>query len=93
MIETFKCKLTKQIFEGKIVKKLPEDIQRRAQRKLVAINNAVELENLADPPGNHLEALHGDREGQHSIRINRQWRICFVWTDEGVLDVEIIDYH
>lgn len=93
MIETFKCKHTKKIFEGKFVKKLPEKIQRRALRKLVAIDSAIDVEDLIDPPGNKLEVLSGDRKGQHSIRINDQWRICFVWTDEGVFDVEITDYH
>lgn len=93
MIASFKNKLTEKVFQGKVVKQLPQDIQRRAQRKLVAIDNAVELENLADPPGNKLKPLSGDRDGQHSIRVNDQWRICFIWSDEGALDVEITDYH
>lgn len=93
MIETFKCKHTKKIFEGKFVKKLPEEIQRRARRKLIAIDAATDVDELLDPPGNQLELLQGDRKGQHSIRINDQWRICFTWTDGGVLDVEITDYH
>lgn len=93
MIETFKCKHTKKIFEGKFVKKLPEEIQRRARRKLIAIDAATDVDELLDPPGNQLELLQGDRKGQHSIRINDQWRVCFTWTDGGVLDVEITDYH
>lgn len=64
-----------------------------AERKLTMLNAAAELRDLRSPPGNMLEALSGDRHGQYSIRINKQWRICFVWTDEGPLDVEIVDYH
>jgi proteic killer suppression protein len=64
-----------------------------AERKLRAISNAVELRDLRSPPGNRLEALKGDRKGQHSIRINDQWRICFRWTEAGAEDVEIVDYH
>lgn len=93
MIESFKDKITKAIFEGKRVKKLPEDLQRKAERKLLRIDAAVSLDDLRVPPGNRLEALSGDREGQHSIRVNDQWRICFVWADDGVYDVEFVDYH
>jgi toxin HigB-1 len=64
-----------------------------AERKLTQLHAAVSLESLRAPPGNHLEALVGNRRGQHSIRVNDQWRVCFVWTDEGVKDVEIVDYH
>jgi proteic killer suppression protein len=64
-----------------------------AERKLTMLNAAVELRDLRSPPGNRLEALAGDRAGQHSIRINGQWRVCFVWTAEGPADVEIVDYH
>jgi proteic killer suppression protein len=71
----------------------PEQLWRVAQRKLDQLNAAVSLESLWIPPGNHLEALRGDRQGQHSIRINDQYRICFVWTDEGPERVEITDYH
>ncbi len=68
-------------------------IQRVALRKLRQLDAAAELRDLAAPPGNRLEALHGEREGQHSIRINDQWRICFVWRDGNAFDVEIVDYH
>lgn len=75
------------------VKGLPSQMQKRARAKLVAIDAAAQLEDLRVPPGNRLEALRGDRQGQHSIRINDQWRICFVWRDVDAWDVEIIDYH
>ena len=68
-------------------------IKKVAERKLLQLDNAITLEDLRSPPGNHLEALFGDREGQHSIRINDQWRICFIWTQEGPTEVEIVDYH
>ena len=71
----------------------PADLAKAARRKLVMVNNAVALDDLKRPPGNHLEALHGDLKGKHSIRINDQWRIVFRWTDAGPADVEIIDYH
>lgn len=74
-------------------KGFPADLVRAAQRKLAMLDAAVRLENLRAPPGNRLEALAGDRKGQHSIRINDQWRICFKWTDAGPEDVEIVDYH
>lgn len=93
MIETFKDKITKAIFEGKRVKKLPEDLQRKAERKLIRIDTAVTIEDLRVPPGNMLESLSGDRKGQHSIRVNDQWRICFTWNDDGVYEVEFVDYH
>jgi len=73
--------------------KLFQAFERTAQRKLRQVDIATELRDLASPPGNRLEALHGDREGQHSIRINDQWRICFVWRDGDAYDVEIVDYH
>ncbi|MBO6549122.1 MAG: type II toxin-antitoxin system RelE/ParE family toxin [Rhizobiales bacterium] len=93
MIESFKDKITKAIFEGKRVKKLPEELQRKAERKLIRIDTAHCLEDLSVPPGNKLEALSGDRKGQHSIRVNDQWRICFVWGEDGVYEVEFVDYH
>lgn len=74
-------------------KGFPASLVRAAQRKLAMLDAAVRLENLAVPPGNRLEALAGDRKGQHSIRINDQWRICFRWTDVGPEDVEVVDYH
>ena len=73
--------------------KLPQDIQRTAVIKLKIINAASILETLRVPPSNHLEALDHDRGGQHSIRINKQWRICFIWKDSDAYDVEIVDYH
>ena len=69
------------------------EIQRRSQRKLVMLNNAVDLNDLRVPPGNRLEALVGDRSGQHSIRINNKWRICFIWSDNDAYEVELVDYH
>lgn len=93
MIISFKDKTTQKIFQGKRLKKIPEELQRRIERRLVQIDTAVVLEDLAVPPGNRLKALSGDRAGQHSIRVNDQWRICFVWDDEGVSDVELVDYH
>ncbi len=74
-------------------KQCPNTIWTIASRKLELIQAAVELRDLKSPPGNHLEKLKDDREGQHSIRINAQYRICFAWTDEGAVDVEIVDYH
>lgn len=93
MIITFKCKETKRIFEGRFSKKIPHDIQGIARRKLRLMNNAISLNDLRSPPSNHLEQLYGDREGQHSIMINHQWRICFKWKNGNCIDVEIIDYH
>jgi toxin HigB-1 len=93
MIKSFKCKNTEKLFNGKFIKKLPENLQRVALRKLKILDAVTLIETLKVPPGNHLEILHGDREGQHSIRINIQWRICFVWHQGNVFDVEIVDYH
>ncbi|WP_457588598.1 type II toxin-antitoxin system RelE/ParE family toxin [Ensifer canadensis] len=93
MIRSFKDAKTEAVACGKTPKGFPSDIVRSAIRKLTILNGAVVLDDLRSPPGNRLEALKGDREGQHSIRINDQWRICFVWTDAGIEDVEIVDYH
>ena len=93
MIKTFRCKEAEKLFNGRFSAKLPQDIQRTAVVKLNMLNAATRLDTLRIPPSNHLEALHHDREGQHSIRINRQWRICFFWQESGVFDVEIVDYH
>lgn len=93
MIVSFRDTETELIWHGQFSRKLPQDIQRVALRKLRMLNNAKLLRDLAVPPNNHLEALKGDRVGQHSIRINRQWRICFVWTHGGPENVEIVDYH
>ncbi len=92
MIKTFRCKHTQSLYEGQSPQKF-QAIQKQAERKLQMMDSAATLEFLKSPPGNRLEALKGDREGQHSIRINSQWRICFVWTDCGIEDVEIVDYH
>lgn len=93
MIKSFKCKETEKLFYGRFSAKLPQTIQRAAVMKLKVLNAASLLETLRVPPSNHLEALRGDREGQYSIRINKQWRICFVWQGSDAYDVEIADYH
>jgi len=93
VIRSFKCKETEGLFQGRLSRKLPQEIQRIAARKLEMIAAAPSLNALRVPPANHLEALRGGRAGQHSIRINRQWRICFVWRDGDAYDVEIVDYH
>jgi proteic killer suppression protein len=93
MIRSFADAETERIWSGLRSRKLPPDIQAVALRKLRLLNQARVLADLRVPPGNRLEALSGDRHGQHSIRINDQWRICFFWSDGGVSDVEILDYH
>ncbi|MCO5183676.1 MAG: type II toxin-antitoxin system RelE/ParE family toxin [Anaerolineae bacterium] len=93
MIKSFRDSDTEKVFSGRFSKRLPHDIQRVAERKLIMLHRAATLNDLRVPPSNHLESLHGDRFGQHSIRINRQWRICFEWYDDDAYDVEIVDYH
>ena len=93
MILSTKGKLAANAIAGKYGKGFPADLVKRTRAMLSALDAAVVLEDLRFPPGNGLEALSGDRKGQHSVRINRQWRICFVWTDQGPADVEIVDYH
>jgi proteic killer suppression protein len=95
VIRSFADDDTRRIWEGEVVRSKPQDIQRRAFRKLQALNAATEVEDLRYPAGNRLEALRGDRRGQWSIRINDQWRICFRWEPgaNGPEDVEIADYH
>ena len=93
MIRTFADKRTQLVFAGESPKVFPSGILKAARRKLKMVDAAVVLADLRVPPGNQLEALAGDRRGQHSIRINDQWRICFVWTPEGPTDVEVVDYH
>ena len=97
MIISFKNQATEDIFNGKTTKAAmrlcPKNIWKIAFRKLDQLDSVISLEDLLIPPGNRLESLSGDREGQHSIRINRQYRICFNWTDNGPLNVEITDYH
>ena len=91
-IRSFRSADTEALFEEKSPKRF-RNIQSVAQRKLQMLDDAVELRDLKSPPGNRLEALSGDRAGQHSIRINDQWRVCFVWTKAGPENVEIADYH
>ena len=93
MIKSFRCKETEKLFLGRFSTKLPQAIQRSAAIKLKMLNAASIFETLRVPPANNLEALHHDREGQYSIRINQQWRICFVWEGSDAYDVEIVDYH
>ncbi|MER0237701.1 type II toxin-antitoxin system RelE/ParE family toxin [Fulvimarina sp. MAC8] len=93
MIVSFKGKEVQFVAAGRCPKGFPADLVARAERRLRAVDNAVDLKDLRSPPGNRLEKLSGDRDGQHSIRINDQWRICFRWTDAGPEDVEIVDYH
>lgn len=89
----YKSKKTENVALGKVPKGFPADVARSSLRKLVMLDNAVELADLKSPPGNRLEALKGKRLGQHSMRINDQWRICFIWTENGPDAVEIVDYH
>ena len=92
MIRTFACRDIEMLFDSHAVSRM-QNIERVARRKLLMIHAASALDSLRVPPGNRLEALCGNRKGQHSIRINDQWRVCFRWKDEGVYDVEIVDYH
>jgi len=91
-IQSFKCEQTRQLFEGRRVARWV-NIQTVAMRELAMLNAAVALGDLRIPPQNRLEALAGDRKGQHGIRINDQWRVCFKWTAAGPTEVEIVDYH
>tara|TARA_R110002020_G_scaffold5650_3_gene23286 strand:+ start:661 stop:942 length:282 start_codon:yes stop_codon:yes gene_type:complete len=93
MIVSFRNRNVVAINAGAAPKGFPANLVRAAQRKLFMMHNANELRDLMSPPGNRLEALRGDRTGQHSIRINSQWRICFTWKQDGAHDVEIVDYH
>jgi proteic killer suppression protein len=92
MIRCFKCKYTEALSKGLRVKRFV-NIANVARRKLRQLEIANRIDDLEVPPGNHLEALKGDRSGQHSIRINNQWRVCFCWKDASAEDVEIVDYH
>lgn len=92
MIRSFKSTDTEALFSGKRVAKFA-NLEKVATRKLQMLDDAAELRDLMAPPANRLEALKGERKGQHSIRINDQWRICFVWTQAGPEQVEIVDYH
>lgn len=93
MILSFRDKKTEDVARGKVPKGFPSDLLRPAIRKLTMLEHALNLNDLRSPPGNRLEALVGSRKGQHSIRINEKWRICFVWTEAGAENVEIVDYH
>jgi len=93
MIKSFRCGETEKIFNGKFSKALPHSIQKAAARKLEIIDAAKDVDDLRIPPGNRLEALSGSRKGQHSVRVNEQWRICFIWKDGNAHNVEIVDYH
>ncbi|MGL5941694.1 MAG: type II toxin-antitoxin system RelE/ParE family toxin [Waterburya sp.] len=93
MIESFKCKETKRIWNGRRSSNFPDSIQNKALRKLRQLDAAQTLTDLRNPPGNKLEGLKGDRKGQHSIRVDRQWRICFIWDNGKANNVEIVDYH
>jgi proteic killer suppression protein len=93
MIVSFRDKETERLWRSGRTPRLPSDLQLRAFKKLAILNAAVALENLKVPPGNQLEALRGDRTGQHSIRINDQYRVCFVWRNGSAFEVEIVDYH
>jgi toxin HigB-1 len=93
MIRSFRDREAESVWHGRRSRKLPGDIQDVARRKLRMLDAAERLDDLRNPPGNRFEALRGARAGQHSIRINDQWRICFTWEDGGARDVEIVDYH
>ena len=93
MIRSFRSKETEKIFNRHRSRKLPQDIQQIALRKLRMLNRAMTLQDLRVPPANRLEKLGSDRAGQHSVRINDQWRICFEWRDGDAYNVEIMDYH
>ena len=93
MIKSFKGKETEKIWNEGFSKKIPVDIQKRALNKLIMVNLYKNLSDFKTPPKNYFEALKGDRQGQYSIRINDQWRICFNWLDNNAFNVEIVDYH
>jgi toxin HigB-1 len=93
VILNFACAETERVFRAELSRRFPPEIQRRARRKLLLLHAATQLQQLAVPPGNHLEVLRGDRKGRHSIRVNEQWRVCFLWRDGNASEVEIVDYH
>ncbi|TGL93473.1 type II toxin-antitoxin system RelE/ParE family toxin [Leptospira barantonii] len=93
MIRSFRSPETEKVWNQEFSKKLPNQIQKTAYRKLVMLSRSKHIDDLKIPPSNHLEKLSGNRSGQYSIRINDQWRICFRWKDTNAYDVEIVDYH
>ena len=93
MIASFACRKTERLWQRRRDHGLPPQIERVALRKLTQLDRSRELRDLRLPPGNHLEALKSDRAGQHSIRVNQQWRVCFRWRGEDAHDIEIVDYH
>ena len=93
MIRSFRDKRTEDLARGHAPRNIPADVARRAVHKLFLLDTVTRLEDLRVPPGNRLEALSADRRGQHAIRVNDQWRICFVWRDGGPHEVEFVDYH
>ena len=93
MIQSFKDKFTEKVWNQTISKSFPIEIQRIGLRKLIMLNSSIDVNDLRIPPSNHLEKLKGNREGQYSIRINDQWRICFRWENGNAFEVEIVDYH
>lgn len=93
MIKSFAEKATRKLFEGGSPKGFPQDVKTRALDKLAQLNASERIEDMAVPPGNKLKALGGDRKGQHAVRINEQFRLCFVWEDGDAREVEIVDYH
>jgi proteic killer suppression protein len=93
MTASFRDKETEKLWRSGKSRRPPVDLHRRAFKKLAILNAAIRLDNLKVPPGNQLEALRGGRAGQHSIRVNDQYRLCFVWQDGNAFDVEVVDYH
>ena len=93
MICSFADKRTAAVWDDRMPKGFPNDLAKASRRKLRMLSAAARLDDMRTPPANRLEALHGDRAGQHSVRINDQWRLCFVWRDGDAYDVEIVDYH
>ena len=93
MIQGFACRRTQQLWIEREAGRFPPDVAKRALGKLAQLEASMRLDDLRVPPSNHLELLKGKRKGQHSIRVNGQWRICFVWTDSGPIGIELIDYH
>jgi len=93
VIQSFACEETQRIYDGKVSRKLPQDLLNVMQRKLRMLDAASKIIDLRVPPNNQLEALKGNRRGQYSIRVNRQWRLCFRWSENGPANVELVDYH